>query len=256
MQPLTGQVAIITGGARGIGRGIASVLGHEGARVVLCDQDRDAVERTAQELRAEGLDATVQLVDVSDRAAVSAMAGSVRASHDRIDIVAANAGIYPNVELAEIDDAIWDRVMDINVKGALHVVQACLPAMRAQRYGRVVLTSSITGPITGQPGYSIYGASKAAMLGFMRSAAIELAGDGITVNAVMPGNIATPGLDEAGAEHQGRMLSSIPMARFGTATDVGWAVRFLASPEAAYVTGQTLIIDGGQVLPEAPVPAT
>ena len=251
MLPLTGQVAIVTGAARGIGRGIASVLGHEGARVVLFDQDRGAVEATVRELSSEGLDVAPATVDVRDRAAVSAAAAAVLASHGRIDIVAANAGIYPNVELGEIDDAIWDRVMDINVKGALHIVQACLPAMLAQGYGRVVFSSSITGPITGQPGFSLYGASKAAMLGFMRSAAIELAGAGITVNAVMPGNIATPGLDETSSDHQLRMLGAIPMGRFGSAEDVGWSVRFLASPEAGYVTGQTLIVDGGQVLPEA-----
>ena len=173
MQPLTGQVAIVTGAARGIGRGIASVLAHEGARVVLFDQDRAAVEATVRKLASDGLDVAAASVDVRDRAAVAAAAAEALASHGRIDIVAANAGIYPNVELGEIDDAIWDRVMDINVKGALHVVQACLPAMLAQGYGRIVLSSSITGPITGQPGFSLYGASKAAMLGFMRSAAVE-----------------------------------------------------------------------------------
>ena len=141
--------------------------------------------------------------------------------------------------------------MDINVKGALHAVQACTPAMLARGYGRIVLTSSITGPITGQAGFAHYGASKAAMLGLMRSAAVELATSGVTVNAVMPGNIETPGLGETSDEHQRLMLSSIPMGRFGTPEDVGWAVRFLASPEAGYITGQTLIVDGGQVLPEA-----
>ena len=143
--------------------------------------------------------------------------------------------------------------MDINVKGALHAIQACTPAMLARGYGRIVLTSSITGPITGQIGFAHYGASKAAMLGLMRSAAVELARSGITVNAVMPGNIETPGLAETSDEHQRLMFSSIPMGRFGTAEEVGWVVRFLASPEAGYVTGQTLIVDGGQVLPEAPV---
>jgi 3-oxoacyl-[acyl-carrier protein] reductase len=142
--------------------------------------------------------------------------------------------------------------MDINVKGALHAVQACTPAMLARGYGRIVLTSSITGPVTGQVGYAHYGASKAAMLGLMRSAAVELATSGVTVNAVMPGNIETEGLGETGDEHQRLMLSSIPMGRFGTPEDVGWAVRFLVAAESGYVTGQTVIVDGGQVLPEAP----
>jgi 3-oxoacyl-[acyl-carrier protein] reductase len=142
--------------------------------------------------------------------------------------------------------------MDVNVKGALHAVQACTPAMLARGYGRIVLTSSITGPITGQVGYAHYGASKAAMLGLMRSAAVELATSGVTVNAVMPGNIETPGLASTGEEHQRLMFSSIPMRRFGTAEEVGWAVRFLASPEAGYITGQTLVVVGGLFLPEAP----
>ena len=123
--------------------------------------------------------------------------------------------------------------------------------MRRRGYGRVVLTSSITGSIVGQPGYSHYGASKAAMLGFMRSAALEVAADGITINAVLPGNIRTPGFDDLGRDHEAAMLAAIPLGVFGEPEDVGWAVRFLASPEAGYITGQTLVIDGGQVLPES-----
>lgn len=254
MQPLTDQVAVVTGAARGIGRGIAAILGAEGARVVICDVDAAAAHATASELGADGIEALAVHVDVTDRTAVEAMAATVQARLGRIDIVAANAGIYPNLKLSDVDDATWDLVMDINVKGALHTVQACLPAMLARGYGRVVLMSSITGPITGQPGYTVYGASKAAMLGFMRSAAVELATAGVTINAVLPGNVQTPGLDGTGAEHQQRMLSSIPMGHFANPADVGWAVRFLASPEARYITGQTLIVDGGQVLPEAPLP--
>jgi 3-oxoacyl-[acyl-carrier protein] reductase len=249
MQALTDQVAVITGAARGIGRGIAAVLAAEGARVVIADIDPVAAERTAAEL---GQGAIAVATDVTDRASVDALAAAAIAAYGRIDILAANAGIYPSNELAAIDDEIWDRVMGINVKGALHAVQSCTPAMLARGYGRIVLTSSITGPITGQTGFAHYGASKAAMLGLMRSAAVELATSGVTVNAVMPGNIETPGLEETGDEHQRLMLSSIPMGRFGTPEDVGWAVRFLVAPEAGYITGQTVIVDGGQVLPEAP----
>ncbi|MDX6537432.1 MAG: 3-oxoacyl-[acyl-carrier protein] reductase [Gaiellales bacterium] len=249
MQSLTGQVAVVTGAARGIGRGIASVLAREGARVVVADIDGDAAAQTAAEL-GEGAIAVV--ADVTDRRSTEALAGAALAAFGRIDILAANAGVYPSTELAAIDDALWDRVMDVNVKGALHAVQACTPAMLERGYGRIVLTSSITGPITGQVGFAHYGASKAALLGMMRSAAVELALSGITVNAVMPGNIETPGLAETSEEHRRLMFSSIPMKRFGTAEEVGWAVRFLASPEAGYVTGQTLVVDGGQVLPEAP----
>jgi len=252
MQALTDQVAIVTGAARGIGRGIASVLGAEGARVVLCDLHAELAESTAASLREEGVDARALPVDVTDRTSVDAMAALVVTEHGRIDIVAANAGIYPTAELTTIDDALWDHVMDVNVKGALHAVQACMPAMVSRGYGRIVLTSSITGPVTGQSGFSHYGASKAAMLGFMRSAAVELATSGVTINAVLPGNVATPGFVNMSEEHQRRMLSSIPMGRYAEPEEIGWAVRFLASPEAGYITGQTLIVDGGQVLPEAP----
>jgi 3-oxoacyl-[acyl-carrier protein] reductase len=250
VQKLDEQVAVITGGARGIGLGIATVLGQAGARVVLADLDLDAASSAATSLGSAGLTAEAHPVDVTDRRSVDALVAQVLAAHGRVDILAANAGIYPHTELASLDDAIWDRVMDINVKGALHAVQACLPPMFARGYGRIVLTSSITGPITGQPGFAHYGASKAAMLGLMRSVAVEVASRGVTVNAVMPGNVETPGLADTSEEHRRRMLSAIPMGRFGTAQDVGYAVRFLASPEAAYMTGQTLVIDGGQVLPE------
>jgi 3-oxoacyl-[acyl-carrier protein] reductase len=254
MRPLLDQVAIVTGAARGIGRGIASILAAEGARVVIADVEAGGAEEAAAALRAESLDALAVEADVTDRAAVDALAAGVVAEHGRLDILAANAGIYPSAELLAIDDAEWDRVMNINVKGALRAAQACLPAMLDRRYGRIVLTSSITGPLTGQAGFATYGASKAAMLGFMRSAAVELAASGVTVNAVLPGNVETPGLDETSEEHRRQMFMSIPMGRFADVEDVGWAVRFLASPEARYITGQTLVVDGGQVLPEAPLP--
>jgi 3-oxoacyl-[acyl-carrier protein] reductase len=247
MQALTDQVAVVTGAARGIGRGIASVLAAEGARVVVVDLDATLAAQTAAQLGGVAVAA-----DVTDRASVDAMAARVTDELGRIDIVAANAGIYPFADLTELTEELWSRVMDLNVGGAVRTVQACLPAMRERGYGRIVLTSSITGPITGQTGFAHYGASKAAMLGFMRSAAVELARSGITVNAVMPGNVSTEGFADTSDEHQQRMLSSIPMGRYAEPEEVGWAVRFLASPEAGYITGQTLIVDGGQVLPEAP----
>jgi len=144
-----------------------------------------------------------------------------------------------------------DRVFDTNIKGTLLSVQACLPALTASGRGRVILTSSITGPITGYPGWSHYGASKAAQLGFMRTAAIELAPRGITVNAVLPGNIATEGLADLGEEYRAAMEMSIPQRRLGDVEDIGYAALFFATDEAAYVTGQALVIDGGQVLPES-----
>ena len=169
----------------------------------------------------------------------------------RIDILAANAGIFPHVPLTELRPDTFDELMAVNVRGSLFAVQACLPAMREGHYGRIVLTSSITGSLVGQRGYAHYGSSKAAMLGFMRCAALEVADADITINAVLPGNIRTPGFDTLGTEHEAAMLAAIPLGRFGEPEDVGWAVRFLAAPESGYITGQTLVIDGGQVLPES-----
>jgi 3-oxoacyl-[acyl-carrier protein] reductase len=235
MQSLTDQVAVITGAGQGIGRAVAQVLASEGARVAIADV---------------GHAATAYAVDVVDLASLTAMSDAVLAEWGRIDILAAVAGIYPSSPIGELPAGEWDRVMDINVKGALFAMQACLPSMRSRGYGRVVLMSSITGPITGQTGFAHYGASKAAMLGLMRSAAVELAIEGVTVNAVMPGNVRTEGFATIGPEHQDSMLAAIPMRRLAEPEDIGWAVRVLAAPESGYITGQTLIVDGGQVLPE------
>jgi 3-oxoacyl-[acyl-carrier protein] reductase len=141
--------------------------------------------------------------------------------------------------------------MDVNLKGTFLSVQACLPALKAAGKGRIVVTSSITGPITGNPGWSHYAASKAGQLGFIRTAAIELAPHNITINAVLPGNILTEGLVGLGPEYIAQMTSAIPARRLGSVEDVAYAALFLASEEAGYVTGQTIVIDGGQVLPES-----
>ena len=254
MKDLSGRVAVVTGAASGVGLGIAEVLAGEGARVVLVDVDSAAGERAAEALRAAGHEALAMQADVVDGSSLAARGADVLERYGRIDILAANAGIYhPPVALHAMRDSDWDRIMDINVKGVVHSIQACLPAMRQGGYGRIVLTSSITGPLVGAPSLSHYAASKAALLGLMRSAALELADDGITINAVMPGNVRTPGIEAFGAEFVQGMVDSIPLKRLAEPADVGWAVRYLASEEAGYVTGQTIVIDGGQVLPEGQV---
>jgi len=148
-------------------------------------------------------------------------------------------------------DEQWDEVMNINVKSTFICVQICLPELKKSQAGRVVVTSSITGPITGFPGWAHYGASKSAQLGFIRTAAIELGKYQITINAVMPGNILTEGLENMGQDYLAQMSVSIPLKRLGSTQDIANAAMFLASKEAGYVTGQTIVVDGGQVLPES-----
>ena len=250
MKRLDERVAFITGGASGVGAGIASVLAREGARVAIADIDHAAAERLVAKLDAEGAEAIALEVDLVDSAAVTRTASEVLERWARIDILAANAGVYPEARIEEIDDSFLDRVLDLNLKGAVHSIQACIPAMRKQGYGRMVLTSSITGTNVGAEGYSVYGASKAAMLGLMRGMALEVVGDGVTINAILPGNVRTPLVEGLDAEYMDWILRAIPMGRLAEPEELGWAVRFLASEEAGYITGQTLVLDGGQLLPE------
>jgi 3-oxoacyl-[acyl-carrier protein] reductase len=179
------------------------------------------------------------------------MAEAVVGAFGGIDVLCANAGIFPEAPLATMTPDQLAEVLDVNVKGTVYSVQACLPSLIASTSGRVVLTSSITGPITGFTGWSHYGASKSAQLGFMRTAAIELAPHRITVNAVLPGNILTEGLKDLGEDYLAGMARGIPAGALGAPEDIGYAAAFLASDEAAYITGQALVVDGGQVLPES-----
>jgi 3-oxoacyl-[acyl-carrier protein] reductase len=240
--PLTGRTVLVTGGTKGIGKGIARVFAGAGANVVVVGRDRATGEAAAEELGA-----TYVQADVGKAADCERMVGEV----GDLDVLCANAGVFPDVMLADMTEADIDEIFATNVKGTMLSVKACLGALEASGHGRVILTSSITGPITGYPGWSHYGATKAAQLGFLRTAAIELAPRGVTVNAVMPGNIETEGLDELGPEYRQKMESSIPQRKLGTVEDIGHAALFLATDEAAYITGQTIVVDGGQVLPES-----
>jgi 3-oxoacyl-[acyl-carrier protein] reductase len=249
---IAGRSVIVTGATKGIGKGIARVFAREGANVLVTGRNEDDARRTVAELSGVGQGRVEYVLgDVADPAACAAMAQAAVSAFGGIDVLCANAGIFPDAKLVTMTEADMDRVLDTNVKGTLLSVQACLPALRASGRGRVILTSSITGPITGYPGWSHYGASKAAQLGFMRTAAIELAPMKITVNAVLPGNIATEGLADLGADYRASMEASIPQRRLGDVEDIGYAALFFASDEAAYVTGQALAVDGGQVLPES-----
>ena len=251
LHSLAGRTAIVTGGSRGIGRGIARRLGAVGCNVLVIARGLEGAQAVVAEIQQAGGRASAVAADVGSEEGAQTMAEAAIERHGTIHILCANAGIFPAVSLEQMTPAQFDEVMTVNLRGTFLSVQACLPAMRATGQGRIVLTSSITGPVTGYPGWSHYGASKAGQLGFMRTAAIELAPARITVNAVMPGNIATEGLADLGEDYVARMEGSIPAGRLGSVEDIANAVLFFASDEAAYITGQTLIVDGGQVLPES-----
>jgi 3-oxoacyl-[acyl-carrier protein] reductase len=240
--PLTGRTVLVTGGTKGIGKGIAGVFAKAGCDVVVAARDRSTGETAAAELGARFVQA-----DISKAADCERMA----AETGDIDVLCANAGIFPDVKLADMTEADIDGIFATNVKGTMLSVKACLPALERSGHGRVIVTSSITGPITGYPGWSHYGATKAAQLGFIRTAAIELAPRNITINAVLPGNVVSEGLDELGPEYQAAMEASIPQKKLGLVEDIGYAALFFATDEANYITGQTIVIDGGQVLPES-----
>ena len=242
---------IVTGGSKGIGRGIAQAFAREGAKVLLAARQADAGILAAQEIADAGGQASFFQADVSNSDDVEAMVKAAVDRHGGIDILCSNAGIFPSASLEEMSEDEWDKVNSVNLKGSFLAVKACLPELKKSDQGRVILTSSITGPITGYPGWSHYGATKAGQLGFMRTAAIELAKHNITINAIMPGNIMTEGLDDVGEDYLRTMEKSIPMGKLGDLDDIAYAMLFFASHEAKYITGQTLVIDGGQTLPES-----
>ena len=248
---IAGRSVIVTGASRGIGRGMARVFAAKGAKVLVVSRDQAQADAAAAAIRDEGGSASGFAADVADAGAAARMAEAAIDRHGGIDILCANAGIFPGAKLSEMTLEQWNHVLSNNLSSTFLSVSACIPALARTGRGRIVITSSITGPITGSPGWSHYGASKAGQLGFMRTAAIELAPRGITVNAVLPGNIRTEGLDGVGGDYIAKMTASVPQGRLGGVEDIAYAALFFASDEAGYVTGQTIVVDGWQVLPES-----
>ncbi|OBS08781.1 3-oxoacyl-ACP reductase FabG [Acidihalobacter prosperus] len=245
------RTVLVTGGSLGIGKGIASVFAKNGYNVAISARDAEQGAKAEGELRALGGGKVLFVPgDVTLKSSMQEVVAATVEHFGGLDVLCANAGMFPSAKLDAMSEDDWDAIFDVNVKGMLFSIQAALEPLRRSPAGRIVITSSITGPITGYPGWSHYGGTKAAQLGFMRTAAIELARDGITVNAVLPGNIYTEGLAGMGEEYLESMRASIPMKRLGDVEDIGHAALFFAQENAGYVTGQSLVVDGGQILPE------
>jgi len=243
---LEGKSALIFGAARGIGEGIAERFVEEGARVVIADVEGKAGESTARRLGGHFI-----ATDVSRREDVEQAVAHAVSTNGGLDILVQNAGIYPWTLIENIEPDEWDRVLAVNLKGVYLAARAAFTVMKPKRQGRMIFTSSITGPRVTSPGHGHYSASKAGINGFIKAAALEFSGYGITVNGIEPGNILTDGVKMHRSEAFIRMMEeAVPLGRLGTPRDIANAALFLASDEAAYITGTTIIVDGGQILPE------
>ena len=243
---LNAKVALIVGASRGIGKATALRFKEEGAKLVLADSSAEEGKAAARELGVDFVCTDISSMDD----AIAAVAFTLE-RYGRLDIIVQNAGIYPWQLIENISPEDWDRVLGVNLRGCFNAARAALPPMKQQRSGRILFTSSITGPYVTSPGHGHYAASKAGINGFIRSAALEFSSYGITVNGVEPGNILTESMaSQRSPAFIKDMEAAIPLGRLGSPRDVANAFLFLASDEASYVTGTTIVVDGGQLLPE------
>lgn len=246
MALLNKRVALVIGAARGIGAAIAERFVEEGAKIIIADTEEEAGRATAEHLQSRFI-----ATDIRQKPEVERAVNAAVTAYGGLDIIVQNAGIYPWTLIENIEPEEWDNVLAVNLKGTYLAARAALPVMKAKNYGRMIFTSSITGPRVTSPGHGHYSASKAGINGFIKAAALEFSGYGITVNGIEPGNILTEGMKMHRSPAFIRsMEEAVPLGRLGTPRDIANAALFLASDEASYITGTTIIVDGGQTLPE------
>lgn len=251
---LAGKTAFVTGSGQGIGSSIAKIFAIAGARVVVATRTKSHGDAVLREIEASGGKAILKVLDVGYAEQIDNAISETVAETGRLDIVVHNAASFVGGLVENMDDHDLDESLRVNLKAAFRLSKAAIPHMRRQGGGRLLFTSSVTGPRVAMPGSSYYAASKSGLNGFIRTAAIELARDGITVNGVEPGFIKTPAMDLlADEDGQKVMAKYVPIGRLGEPVDIAHAMLFLASEFAGYVTGQTLVVDGGSTLPESPI---
>jgi 3-oxoacyl-[acyl-carrier protein] reductase len=244
---LNGQVALVTGASRGIGRAIALKLAKAGAAVVVTATTMESAQRTADDIAAEGGKALALKVDVSSVTEVESLFKEAVAAFGKVDILINNAGITKDGLLLRMKESDWDAVIDVNLKGAFNCIREAAKLMSKARYGRIVNVSSVVGEM-GNPGQANYCASKAGMIGLTKSVAKELARRNVTVNAVTPGFIETDMTAELGEKTKEALMEQIPMGRLGSGDDIANAVYFLVAESGSYITGHVLSVNGGMYM--------
>jgi 3-oxoacyl-[acyl-carrier protein] reductase len=249
---LNGKVAVVTGSSQGIGEAIAQLFAREGANVVVNSRTEERVGRVVNAIVKEDGTAHGVTADVGTLQGVNLLIDSAVSRFEHIDILVHNAGIFPFSLLEDLQDDAWNDVLRVNLTSAYRLTRACMPHMKTRRDGRILFTSSVQGNRVAVPGCAHYAASKAGINGFIRAAALELSRYAITVNGVEPGLVLTPGTENViSKEKQRQWAKYVPLKRWGEPMEIAHAMLYLASPEAGYVTGQTLIVDGGALLPES-----
>lgn len=247
---MSNRVAMVTGAAQGIGRGIARTLGEQGLRVAVADLNLDAAQQTAKEIGSAGGTAIAVRIDVTDTDSVAAAVRAVETELGPVEVVVNNAGFDDFMPFVQTTEQFWDRILDVNFKGALRVIKAVVPGMTERGFGRVINIGSDAGRV-GSSLESVYSGAKGGIIAFTKTLAREVAAKGVTANTVCPGPTDTPALrkfaDGAGDAEKviSGMTRAVPMRRLGTPEDIGPAVAFLASDGAGFITGQTLSVSGG-----------
>jgi 3-oxoacyl-[acyl-carrier protein] reductase len=247
-------VAIVTGAGQGIGRGIARVFASEGARVMIATRTAEHGRAALQEVEKAGGEGRLMVVDIGDPAESQRVVTEAVQAWGRLDIVVHNAASFLGGLVERYSEADLETVLSVNLKACFRLAAAAIPHMRRQRHGRLLFTSSVTGPRVAMPGTAYYAASKGGINAFIRTLALEVARDCITVNGVEPGYIRTAAMELLANEDGLRQMAKyIPVGYIGAVEDIAHAMLYLASDEARYVTGQTICVDGGSTLPESPV---